>query len=66
MLVETLNEQEGGTGRVLNTEGTPLPNTEVDVWQCNEKGFYSLNATGGTRTVPRTFTSSRTHRGMSR
>ncbi len=72
MLVETLNEQEGGTestvlgpfhmvesppralgdtidlvgeaepcvvsGRVLSTDGTPLPHAEVDVWQCNERG----------------------------
>lgn len=76
MLVETLNEREGGTestvlgpfhmvespprslgdnidlvgegetcvvsGRVLNTDGTPLPNAEVDVWQCNEQGFYDV------------------------
>jgi catechol 1,2-dioxygenase/hydroxyquinol 1,2-dioxygenase len=76
MLVETLNEQEGGTestvlgpfhmvesppralgdsidlvgeaepcivsGRVLDTDGTPLPHAEVDVWQCDEKGFYDV------------------------
>ncbi|MER7544975.1 dioxygenase [Spirillospora sp. NPDC127506] len=76
MLVETLNEQEGGTestvlgpfhmvespprelgdsidlvgeaepcvvsGRVLSTDGTPLPNAEVDVWQCDENGFYDV------------------------
>ena len=76
MLVETLNEAEGGTestvlgpfhmvesppralgdsidlvgeaqpcivsGRVLDTTGNPLPNAEVDVWQCNEQGFYDV------------------------
>lgn len=80
MLVETLNEREGGTestvlgpfhmvesppralgdsidlvgeaepcvvsGRVLNTDGTPLPNAEVDVWQCNEQGFYDVQQPG--------------------
>ncbi|TDE28147.1 6-chlorohydroxyquinol-1,2-dioxygenase [Actinomadura sp. 6K520] len=30
------------SGRVLNTDGTPLPNAEVDVWQCNEQGFYDV------------------------
>ncbi|WP_149262758.1 dioxygenase [Actinomadura sp. K4S16] len=80
MLVETLNEQEGGTestvlgpfhmvksppralgdsidlvgeaqpcvvsGQVLSTDGTPLPDAEVDVWQCNEKGFYDVQQPG--------------------
>ncbi|MFA1549596.1 dioxygenase family protein [Actinomadura chokoriensis] len=80
MLVETLNEQEGGTestvlgpfhmvespsralgdsidmvgeaepcvvsGRVLNADGAPLPHAEVDVWQCNEKGFYDVQQPG--------------------
>ena len=80
MLVETLNEREGGTestvlgpfhmvesppralggsidlvgeaepcvvsGRVLDTDGTPLPNAEVDVWQCNEQGFYDVQQPG--------------------
>ncbi|MFB4304906.1 dioxygenase [Actinomadura sp. GTD37] len=80
MLVETLNEREGGTastvlgpfhmvespsralgdsidmvgeaepcvvsGRVLNAEGAPLPNAEVDVWQCNERGFYDVQEPG--------------------
>lgn len=80
MLVETLNESEGGTestvlgpfhmvesppralgdsidligegepcvvsGRVLSTDGTPLRNAEVDVWQCNEHGFYDVQQPG--------------------
>lgn len=28
--------------RVLDTTGTPLPNAEVDVWQCNDQGFYDV------------------------
>lgn len=80
MLVETLNELEGGTestvlgpfhmvesppralgdsidlvgeaepcvvsGRVLSADGTPLPDAEVDVWQCNEHGFYDVQQPG--------------------
>ncbi|WP_433465499.1 dioxygenase [Spirillospora sp. CA-128828] len=80
MLVETLNEHEGGTestvlgpfhmvespqralgdtidlvgeaepcvvsGRVLDTDGAPLPNAEVDVWQCDENGFYDVQRPG--------------------
>ncbi|TDD69378.1 6-chlorohydroxyquinol-1,2-dioxygenase [Actinomadura darangshiensis] len=80
MLVETLNENEGGTestvlgpfhmvesppralgdsidlvgeaepclvsGHVVDTDGTPLPGAEVDVWQCNEKGFYDVQQPG--------------------
>ncbi|MFA1540254.1 dioxygenase family protein [Actinomadura monticuli] len=80
MLVETLNEQEGGTestvlgpfhmvesppralgdsidlvgeaepcvvsGRVLNADGAALPNAEVDVWQCDERGFYDVQQPG--------------------
>lgn len=80
MLVETLNEQEGGTestvlgpfhmvespqralgdsidlvgeaepcvvsGRVLNADGAPLPHAQVDVWQCDEKGFYDVQQPG--------------------
>jgi hydroxyquinol 1,2-dioxygenase len=80
MLVETLNEHEGGTestvlgpfhmvksppralgdsidlagegepcvvsGRVVDADGTPLPGAEVDVWQCNEKGFYDVQQPG--------------------
>ncbi len=30
------------TGRVLGTDGTPLPGAEVDVWQCTADGFYDV------------------------
>ncbi|MEU8344687.1 intradiol ring-cleavage dioxygenase [Spirillospora sp. NPDC048832] len=80
MLVETLNEHEGGTestvlgpfhmvesppralgdsidlvgeaepcvvsGRVLSADGTPLPDAVVDVWQCDENGFYDVQQPG--------------------
>ncbi|MEU1181832.1 dioxygenase [Streptomyces sp. NPDC005820] len=76
MLVETLNEQGGGTEstvlgpfhvvespkresgdnidlmgtgtpcvvslRVTSSDGSPLPGTSVDVWQCSEDGFYDV------------------------
>src|SRR5215471_17482220 len=28
------------TGRVLSTEGTPIPNALLDVWETNENGLY--------------------------
>jgi catechol 1,2-dioxygenase/hydroxyquinol 1,2-dioxygenase len=30
------------TGRVLATDGTPLPGAVVDVWQADEHGFYDV------------------------
>lgn len=30
------------SGRVLTADGTPLPEAELDVWQCNEEGFYDV------------------------
>ncbi|MFG2799918.1 dioxygenase family protein [Streptomyces pseudovenezuelae] len=30
------------SGRALATDGTPLPDTELDVWQCDEDGFYDV------------------------
>jgi protocatechuate 3,4-dioxygenase beta subunit len=30
------------TGRVLGTDGTPLPWAQLDVWQANEQGFYDV------------------------
>lgn len=30
------------SGRVLASDGTPLPGAELDVWQCNEEGFYDV------------------------
>lgn len=80
MLVETLNDAEGGTestvlgpfhmvesppralgdsidlvgkaepclvsGRVLDTNGSPLADAEVDVWQCSDQGFYDVQEPG--------------------
>jgi hydroxyquinol 1,2-dioxygenase len=30
------------TGRVLTTDGTPIPGALVDVWQADENGFYDV------------------------
>lgn len=30
------------TGRVLDTDGTPLAKASVDVWQCTADGFYDV------------------------
>jgi catechol 1,2-dioxygenase/hydroxyquinol 1,2-dioxygenase len=30
------------SGRVLGSDGTPLAGAEIDVWQCNEEGFYDV------------------------
>ncbi|ABH00957.1 hydroxyquinol 1,2-dioxygenase (plasmid) [Rhodococcus jostii RHA1] len=30
------------TGTVRSTQGEPLPHATVDVWQCNEEGFYDV------------------------
>jgi hydroxyquinol 1,2-dioxygenase len=30
------------TGRVVSTDGTPLPGALVDVWQSNDQGFYDV------------------------
>lgn len=30
------------SGQVLAADGTPLPGAELDVWQCNEDGFYDV------------------------
>ncbi|UUU19707.1 dioxygenase family protein [Streptomyces sp. DSM 40750] len=30
------------SGRVLAADGSPLPDTELDVWQCSEDGFYDV------------------------
>jgi protocatechuate 3,4-dioxygenase beta subunit len=29
-------------GRVLSVDGTPLPGSEIDVWQANDQGFYDV------------------------
>ena len=33
-------------GRVLSTDGTPLPGAELDVWQANDQGFYDVQQPG--------------------
>ncbi|WP_405892123.1 6-chlorohydroxyquinol-1,2-dioxygenase [Streptomyces sp. NBC_00104] len=30
------------SGRVLAADGTPLPDTELDVWQCSQDGVYDV------------------------
>jgi hydroxyquinol 1,2-dioxygenase len=30
------------TGRILATDGSPLPGASLDVWQCTEEGFYDV------------------------
>lgn len=34
------------TGRVLNTQGEPLPNASIEVWQTNNDGFYDVQQKG--------------------
>ena len=29
-------------GAVLTTDGTPIPNAKIDVWQANNDGFYDV------------------------
>lgn len=33
-------------GRVLNTDGQPLPNASIEVWQTNDDGFYDVQQKG--------------------
>jgi hydroxyquinol 1,2-dioxygenase len=35
------------TGRVLSTDGTPLPGAVLDVWQANDQGFYDVQQPDG-------------------
>lgn len=34
------------TGRVLDTAGRPLPGAKVDVWQCDDHGYYDVQQPG--------------------
>nr|QEG99907.1 catechol 1,2-dioxygenase [Streptomyces canus] len=34
------------SGRVLSTDGTPLPGAAVDVWQANDQGYYDVQQPG--------------------
>lgn len=33
-------------GRILDTEGQPVANAEIDVWQANDEGFYDVQQKG--------------------
>jgi catechol 1,2-dioxygenase/hydroxyquinol 1,2-dioxygenase len=48
---DTLDETGTGrpcvvTGQVRDTAGAPLPGARVDVWQCDEHGFYDVQQPG--------------------
>jgi hydroxyquinol 1,2-dioxygenase len=50
-LGDTLDERGEGqpcvvTGEVRDTSGQPLPGARVDVWQCDEHGFYDVQQPG--------------------
>ncbi|WP_327720840.1 intradiol ring-cleavage dioxygenase [Streptomyces sp. NBC_00490] len=34
------------SGRVLSTDGTPVPGAVVDVWQANDRGYYDVQQPG--------------------
>jgi hydroxyquinol 1,2-dioxygenase len=33
-------------GSILTTDGTPIPNAKIDVWQANDDGFYDVQQKG--------------------
>ncbi len=33
-------------GRILDTQGQPIPNAKIDVWQANDEGFYDVQQKG--------------------
>lgn len=33
-------------GRILDTEGHPIPGARIDVWQANDEGFYDVQQKG--------------------
>ena len=35
-----------GERSVLTTDGTPIPNAKIDVWQANDDGFYDVQQKG--------------------
>jgi catechol 1,2-dioxygenase len=35
------------TGRVLSSDGSPLPGATLDVWQASDQGFYDVQQPGG-------------------
>src|SRR5206468_1851665 len=40
------------TGRVLSTSGEPINNATVEIWQCDARGVYIAQGTGGGRADP--------------
>jgi len=36
----------GRAGRILDTEGRPIANAVIDVWQANDEGFYDVQQKG--------------------
>jgi protocatechuate 3,4-dioxygenase, beta subunit len=50
---EPLGERIVVTGRVLDERGKPVPNTLIEIWQCNAAGRYihEVNFTGAGRFV---------------
>lgn len=34
------------SGRIVSTNGTPVPNAEIDIWQADTKGFYDVQQPG--------------------
>jgi hydroxyquinol 1,2-dioxygenase len=50
-LGDTIDFVQTGTpclvrGRVLSSDGTPLPGAELDVWQASDQGFYDVQQPG--------------------
>jgi hydroxyquinol 1,2-dioxygenase len=34
------------SGRIVSTDGTPIPNAQIDIWQADTKGFYDVQQPG--------------------
>ncbi len=34
------------SGRILSTDGTPIPGASIDIWQANAEGFYDVQQPG--------------------
>jgi protocatechuate 3,4-dioxygenase beta subunit len=43
------------TGRVLNADGKPIPNAEIEIWQCDAHGNYLHPASRGARPRDKAF-----------
>ena len=51
---EPIGERIIVSGRVFDTEGKPLRDTLVEIWQANAAGRYSTGGTAGRRRSTRT------------